>query len=147
MIELVTDVNIEQAAAVHALSWRESHRAVCTEEFIALHTAERQRRYFQSLIETGAAVYLLSDNGRGVGTVSVRGNLIGDLYVLPEEQRKGYGTELLRFALERCTGVPTLWVLDHNRHAVRFYERNGFRMTGVSKELSAQLAELEMKYD
>ena len=99
------------------------------------------------MIETGAAVYLLSDNGRGVGTVSVRGNLIGDLYVLPEEQRKGYGTELLRFALERCTGVPTLWVLDHNRHAVRFYERNGFRMTGVSKELSARLAELEMKYD
>ena len=147
MIELVTDANIEQAAAVHALSWRESHSAVCTEEFLTLHTAERQRRYFQSLIETGAAVYLLSDNGRGVGTVSVRGNLIGDLYVLPEEQRKGYGTELLRFALERCTGVPTLWVLDHNRHAVRFYERNGFRMTGVSKELSARLAELEMKYD
>ena len=102
MIELVTKDNIEQAAAVHAAAWRESHRDICTAEFVALHTAQRQVKYLQDQIDKGAAVYLMSVSGRPLGVVSVCGDVIGDLYVLPEEQGKGSGTKLLRFAMERC---------------------------------------------
>jgi GNAT superfamily N-acetyltransferase len=146
MIELVTQDNIIQAAEVHAASWRESHRAICSAEFVALHTAERQMRYLQSRMEKGACVYLLSVSGRPVGVVSVLGDVIGDLYVLPDEQGRGYGTQLLRFAMERCDGLPTLWVLDHNRRAISLYRRNGFRPTGEKTVLSPTLSELQMRY-
>ena len=46
-----------------------------------------------------------------VGVVSVKECLIEDLYILPDKQKMGYGTKLLRFAIEQCTGIPTLWIL------------------------------------
>ena len=146
MIKLVTDPNIIQAAEIHAISWRESHRDICSEAFIALHTTDRQVGYLREQIDKGAAVYLLSDSGKGVGIVSVKDDVIGDLYVLPSEQWKGYGTTLLRFAMEKCRLTPTLWVLDHNKQAIRLYERNGFRLTGRKKVLSETLLELQMRF-
>ena len=147
MIEPVTPDNLIQAASVHAASWRESHRTICTEEFIALHTTERQAGYLQKLMDGGASVYMLSDGGRPVGIVSLQEDVIGDLYVLPDEQGKGYGTHLLRFAMERCAGVPALWVLDCNRRAMALYQRVGFRATGERHVLTDTLSEVEMRYE
>ena len=145
MIELVNSANIRQAAEVHAISWRESHRDICSEEFIAVHTTERQIEYLKSQMKKGAAIYLLSDAGKPVGIVSIRDDVVGDLYVLPDQQGRGYGTQLLRFAIEKCVGTPTLWVLNQNQRAIRLYERNGFRLTGERKELSETLSELQMR--
>ena len=145
MINLVCDANIRQAAEVHAISWRESHRDICSEEFIAVHTTERQIEYLKSQMKKGAAIYLLSDAGKPVGIVSIRDDVVGDLYVLPDQQGRGYGTQLLRFAIEKCVGTPTLWVLNQNQRAIRLYERNGFRLTGERKELSETLSELQMR--
>ena len=146
MIELVTSANIRQAAEVHAISWRESHRGICSEAFIAVHTTERQMGYLQSQMDKGADVYLLYDSGKAVGIVSVQGNVIADLYVLPTEQGKGYGTTLLRFAMERCDSTPTLWVLNSNRRAMTIYERHGFQTTGESHVLSETQSEIKMAY-
>lgn len=145
MIELVTSANITQAAEVHAISWRESHRDFCSKEFVDIHTAERQIKYLQSQMKNGADIYLLSDAGKPVGIVSIRDNVVGDLYVLPDEQGRGYGTQLLCFAMEKCAGKPTLWVLHHNQRAIRLYERNGFQLTGERKVLSETLSELQMR--
>ena len=144
MIQLVDKHTLQQAAEIHAIAWRESHRSICSEEFIALHTTERQIGYLQRKMESGADIYLLFNSGKGVGVVSVQDSLIGDLYVLPEEQRKGYGAMLLRIAVEKCTDVPTLWVLDNNQNAIRLYERAGFYLTGAKNRMSDTLAELEM---
>ena len=146
MIELVTSANITQAAEVHAISWRESHRDFCSKEFVAIHTAERQIKYLQSQMKNGTDFYLLSDAGKPVGIVSIRDNVVGDLYVLPDEQGRGYGTQLLRFAMEKCTGTPTLWVLSSNRRAMNLYERLGFHATGECHILSEALSEIEMVY-
>ena len=146
-IELVSDYKLKQAAEVHAESWRESHRSICSEEFIAIHTTERQMKYLQKHMEEGANIYLLSNNDKAVGIVSVQDNLIADLYVKPEEQRNGYGTRLLRYAVEKCHGTPVLWVLDRNRTAISLYEKCGFHKTGEKKILSPSLLELKMVYD
>ena len=113
MITEVHSSNILQAAAVHSISWQESHRSFCAPEFIAMHTPERQRGYLEEKMRAGSAVYLLVED-EPVGIVSVWGNLIEDLYVLPEMQNKGYGSELLRFAVGKCVGIPTLWILENN---------------------------------
>lgn len=132
MIQMVMQsdrIGMMHAAIVHSESWKASHRNVCSAEFLATHTPERQRDYLESQIEKGAQLYMLL-NEKPVGIITVCGNLIENLYVLPSEQNKGYGTQLLAFAIEKCAGSPTLWVLNTNDRAKRFYERHGFQSTG-----------------
>lgn len=130
------------AAAVHAASWQESH-GFCAPEFVAAHTALRQADYLRGEMAQGKALFLLLDGG-AVGLVSVKEDLIENLYVLPEYHRRGYGTRLLHFAEGRCVGTPRLWILSNNLRARAFYLKHGYLFTGGEKVLSAQLSELEM---
>lgn len=140
----ITHQNLYQAAEIHAISWRESHIDFCSAEFVAKHTTERQMGYLQKEIDKGKQLYMLIDD-KPVGIVSVIGKMIENLYVLPDEQRKGYGSQLLKFAIDHCQGVPTLWVLSNNVRAYCFYKKNGFKETGDRKQLREGLFEMEMK--
>ena len=142
MIVTVDSENLLQAAAVHSLSWRESHRSFCSSAFVELHTPERQKEYLAGKMNSGSKLYMLVD-GSPVGIVSVTDSLIEDLYVLPQKQNMGYGTRLLQFALERCAGTPTLWILENNVKAERLYRRMGFEKTGRVNEVSKGLNEIE----
>ncbi len=143
MIISVEEGLLPEAARIHSFSWKESHRQFCSRDFIELHSAEHQEKYLAGEIARGKRLFMLR-HGRFVGIVSVKDSLIENLYVLPEEQRKGYGTELLLFAVEQCKGTPTLWILDHNEKAYRFYVKNGFILSGKRKEIAAGTFELEM---
>lgn len=143
MIKPVTQSDIMEAAIIHAESWKESHKGICSAEFIVSHTPERQKNYLESQIAKGAQLYLLIDR-KPVGIVSVHDNVIENLYVLPEEQNKGYGTQLLTFAVGKCTKPPTLWILSTNNRAKRLYERNGFQPTGNVIQHTNDVYELEL---
>ncbi len=139
----VNQSNLSEAAAVHAAAWQASHRSFCAPEFVMLHTPKRQAAYLKGKMEAGSGIYLLvADVPAGV--VSVTGSLIEDLYVLPERQNRGYGTELLRFAIAKCTDTPTLWILENNVRAKRLYERLGFSVTGRRNNITDGLDEIEM---
>ncbi len=142
MIKPVTQSDMMQAAIIHSESWIESHRSVCSAEFIALHTPKRQKSYLESEIAKGAQLYMLTDE-KPVGIVSIHGSLIENLYVLPSEQNRGYGTQLLAFAVGKCTGSPLLWILSTNDGAKRLYERNGFQPTGNIVNHTGGVYELE----
>lgn len=144
MVKLVTQLDIMQAAIIHSESWIESHRDICAPEFLASHTPERQKCYLESEIAKGAQLYMLIDD-KPVGIVSIHGNLIENLYVLPNEQNKGYGTQLLTFAVGKCTESPLLWILSTNDGAKRLYERNGFKPTGNIIQHTGGIYELEMR--
>ena len=65
--------------------------------FLDHHSDER----IQVDIASGK-VYLLCADGVAAGTVTVSGNEILRLFVLPEHQRRGYGKALLDFAENFC---------------------------------------------
>lgn len=144
-IEEVTAETLEAAAEIHSESWQESHKSFCSPEFVAKHTAAAQMDYLRREMDAGKRLYLLTD-GEPVGIVSVWGSVIENLYVLPEKQGRGYGTRLLRFAMEQCNEVPTLWILSNNEKARRLYIRQGFRETGSRKQLKGELREVEMAW-
>ena len=79
-----------------------------------------------------------------VGIVSVKENLIEDLYVLPDKQNMGYGTKLLQFAVGQCNGKPTLWILENNANAKRLYIKKGFQETGRIRTVAVGLDEIEL---
>lgn len=144
VFELVTAQNIDMAAEIHSISWRECHKTFCSEEFVQAHTRERQKKYIQNGMDCGKQFYIIVQNG-AKGIVSVKDNLIENLYVLPTEQRKGYGTKLLRFAEQICKGTPTLWILSNNDKAKKLYIKLGYKFTGNKKYLKNELQELEMQ--
>lgn len=142
MIVAVDKTNILQAAVIHSVSWQASHCAFCSPDFVKLHTPEHQQEYLNAKIKDGSKVYLLVADAPA-GIVSITGNLIEDLYVLPKKQNNGYGTELLQFAIQKCMGTPTLWVLANNLDAARLYRRMGFKETGRINSITDKLNEIE----
>lgn len=137
MIVEVTKDNIIDAAKIHSLSWKDSHRSFCSSGFIAIHSVEHQIDYLNDEIKQGKKVFMLVLD-KPVGIVSIWNDLIENLYVLPEEQCKGYGTGLLLFAIKQCKEKPSLWILDNNHGAYKLYTKHGFKKTGkvnlISKE-------------
>lgn len=143
MIVPVDETNLYSAAEIHSISWKESHSGFCSEQFVALHTVERQMDYLKAEMLNGNRLFMLIERAP-VGIVSVKDSLIGNLYVLPTEQRKGYGTALLEFAIGECPATPHLWMLDNNQRANNFYSKHGFKPSGNRHVLSDLLAEVEL---
>jgi GNAT superfamily N-acetyltransferase len=143
MIIEVNEKNICYAAGIYSESWKDSHKQYCSPEFIELHSVEYQEEYLRNETLNGKKIYMLVED-KYIGIVSIKGNLIENLYILPKEQRKGYGTTLLKFAVDKCTDTPTLWILDKNIKAYNLYSKYGFHKTGKKNKLSASISEVEM---
>ena len=142
MIISVDVTNLLQAATIHSISWKESHRAFCMPDFVASHTPDRQRNYLSNKMNSGTKIYMLVEE-KPIGIVSVTNSLIEDLYVLPDMQNMGYGTKLLQYAIDQCTDTPTLWILENNINAERLYQRMGFMRTGRRNSIASGLDEIE----
>ena len=137
MIIAVDEINILQAAMVH------SHHSFCSPDFLKLHTPEHQQEYLKVKMNSGSKFYMLVED-EPIGIVSVTDSLIGDLYILPMNQNKGYGTKLLQFAIKKCPNTPTLWILENNVNARRLYRRMGFKETGRINTVTNELNEIEL---
>ena len=137
-IVLVDSVNFEDALAVYIASWRESHKGICSADFV------QNRDYTGYLRKKLGHLYLISD-GEPVGVFCLDGGEFGDLYIHPAHQGKGYGTACIRFAMEHTSKLQ-LTVLSSNETAIRLYEKMGFRFTGNDIPLREGLWEREMTY-
>ncbi len=71
------------------------------------------------------------DDGFVKGFIRIEGKQIAELYVDSFFENLGIGGRLLSFAVTK--GCDTLWVLDKNTDAQRFYSRHGFVKTGERK--------------
>lgn len=78
---------------------------------------------------------IITADGRDVGWMQTRTDehevFLGSLYVLPEMQRRGIGTHVLRELIAECrrsSKILTLAVMKINP-AIHLYERLGFRVT------------------
>ncbi|WP_167958368.1 GNAT family N-acetyltransferase [Anaerosporobacter faecicola] len=144
MIIEVNATTLLAAAEIHSKAWQDSHTGFCSDEFIKQHTISHQKEYLENEMNDGKKLYMLIKE-KPVGIVSIKENtLIENLYILPTEQHKGYGTELLLFAIGQCSETPRLWILDNNQKAYSLYAKYGFRLTGQKHTLSSTLAEVEM---
>ena len=68
------------------------------------------------------------DDGVVKGVIHVEDREIKKLFIEPVLQGNSIGAKLLEFAVNECN-ANSLWALEKNVRAIRFYERNGFRVT------------------
>ncbi|MBO4426761.1 MAG: GNAT family N-acetyltransferase [Clostridiales bacterium] len=92
-------------------------------EFFSKHHSDEK---IKADIEAGY-VYILEDEGKGVGTVTVSGNHINRLFVLPECQHKGYGRYMMDFAEEKIAKEHKTIELDASFPAKRIYLKRGYK--------------------
>lgn len=140
--ECRSEEDFSAAGAVLSEAWQASH-GFCGPDFLARHTPEERAKYLKTADRQGKRVFTLANDGKVLGLASLLGSEIGDLYVLPEAQGLGYGRLLLDFAVRQAEGTPTLWLLENNAAAQRFYENAGFAFTGRENR-SGKLTEREM---
>lgn len=135
----------EDAAAVaevHVRTWQAAYEHVFGAERLAAIDPTRRRTLAERAIASGNVVVAEQD-GKVVGFVSVgpstdvdgEGELFA-IYLLPEAWGSGAGRDLMDAAKELLRASytdATLYVLDDNPRARRFYEREGWALDGVTK--------------
>lgn len=137
-------------AKAHVESWLKAYRGIVPDARLHGFTVERQtERFRQSLAEDSEETYVAELDGQILGFLtlgdcrdsdvdhSTTGEIWG-IYLLPQHWRKGIGRFLAKqgesmLASRGCSFV-TLWVLEANGQARRFYEAVGFETDGATKQ-------------
>ncbi len=151
-------------ADVHVLSWRFGHRGLFPDDVVdGLSVAERELSWRETLANPmpGRLTLVADRDGRLVGFATsgptrdprsdpTTGELY-ELFVHPEMIGSGVGVALMNCALghlgRQGFRTVTLWVLEGNERARRFYERQGLRTDGSVKTAAMGDAEaVEVRY-
>jgi GNAT superfamily N-acetyltransferase len=97
-----------------------------------IHTDDQIRTWIRDQMIPAHEVWVAEVAGRVVGFAALSGDLLGHIYVHPDEQDRGRGTALFDVVKrERPTGFR-LWVFQKNEGARRFYERHGCRLVELA---------------
>lgn len=147
---------------VHYQSWQETYRGLMDDTILEHLSLDRCRAMAARYPENTLVVLDMADGDKVVGfacyakearefiTVPGASELCA-LYVLREHQGQGLGRRLLDACLQRLPHPKVgLLVLEGNQRAIGFYERMGFRLTGVRRTdqlFGREITELEMVLD
>ena len=147
MITEIDETNITDAAKVYMDSWKDSHKDICSLEFIEKHDISYMINYLSEKIKNAYKIYIKYSDDVPVGIIGLNpcDEEICLLYVLPEMQGKGFGNELLEFALAKCKN-PYITVLDTNKRAIEFYSERGFVPAEIQPENNGEKKIFERKY-
>lgn len=145
-IRLATPADVLPMAKVHIIAWRETYPGLLPAPMlerlsISREAIRRQRLFDRPHPSSGATSFVADDQEAIVGYGSCgrqRSDLlnnhgftaeIGELYILRCAQRQGVGSGLMKamaaVLLDRGHRSMSLWVLEQNAPARRFYERLG----------------------
>ncbi|HVA59467.1 MAG TPA: GNAT family N-acetyltransferase [Mycobacteriales bacterium] len=157
---------VDDAPAVERLrvaGWREAYRGIVSDAYLDAMPVdvERRRRLIAERADRLGETVAVDADEEVLGWIAVGPCRDGDrrlapqgevyaCYVLPTHRRAGIGRQMLRHGLESLAeqGHPdvTLWVLEANLPARRFYEGFGFRPDGARQMLDLDTAVPEVRY-
>ncbi|MGZ3684465.1 MAG: N-acetyltransferase family protein [Bdellovibrionota bacterium] len=92
----------------------------------ALHSPEDDVRFFSETVFAMNSIFVAeAESGEIFGFIAFNGEFIDYLYLAPDAQRKGIGSELLAVAQADRRKLQ-LWTFQQNTGAREFYRRHGF---------------------
>jgi diamine N-acetyltransferase len=123
---------VQRAASLAAL------RHIYGDEPFPDDAVREQWRCFQG------TVLVAERGGDVVGVAGIDGDRLVGFYVLPGWWGTGVADELHDAAVER--GARTLWCLEENHRARRFYEKRGWRLNGETRVVPFPPRPLDVGY-
>jgi GNAT superfamily N-acetyltransferase len=144
VIRRATPEDARAIAEVHVASWLAAYRGLLPDEALAALDVDVRSERWREVLAAGSHTLVAEADGGVYGVASIgrsrdpdAGTDVGELYGLylrPERWDQGLGRALHDAAVDdlRAQGFAeaTLWVLDTNERARRFYERQGWRADG-----------------
>lgn len=146
---------------IHSESWKAAYKGIIPDSFLDKITAEsREKRFLEAMSNGLERNYVAFCENRIAGFICIgkcRDDDLDDtfgeiwgIYLHPAYWRQGIGTSLMAFGLDclKNEGFKrvSLWVLEKNENARRFYEKFGFRYDGTRKELDFDGIVYEIRY-
>lgn len=106
--------------------------------------------WHEALADPDVEVHVAEEDGKPAGVVSVAGEFLSQLYVLPRHQGTGVGSALHDRALERlkARGVERakLWCLEENWPARTYYEHRGWALTPETRVIPFPPNPIDVQY-
>ncbi len=132
--------SVEDISRIYARSWKKSYRGIIPDDYL---NALSETRWSQRLMKDADCLMLAVEDETPVGgatycpardmAMSGWGEIVS-LYLLPSHTEKGIGTMLFQGVMDELKRLGLsrmyLWVLEENRPARAFYEKNGFQANG-----------------
>lgn len=163
-VRIATINDVHAIARVHVTSWQTSYRGIVPDDLLDGLSVERRAEQWSGRFKNPSEKFPLlvaESDGEVVGFAAYGPFRDEDappgimelyaIYLLQDCQRRGLGRELWVRALDEMrkedVSSVTVWVLEDNVSARRFYENMGFVEEGISKELTMGSACLnELRY-
>ena len=153
-------------AAVHVRSWQAAYRGVMSQQYLDGLDPKQRYELWEQILRTPdwpRSGVLVAETSEGIiGFVHLRPtrdddedpSTVGEItamYLLPANWSTGVGRQLMRPALKALGDAgyvqATLWVLESNDRARRFYEAGGWRSDGtVRSQTTAGALRRELRY-
>lgn len=134
----------EAVGRIHVESWNVAYRGIMPDDVIAkTDLAYRTKFWAERIADRDWPVFVIEDGGQCVAFCQMipsrdeddAGTQVGhitSLHVLPHLRGRGHGRALVDHVIAECRRrgfeALTLWVLEENRDARRFYEKYGFQL-------------------
>jgi len=138
-IRQATRSDLQDIAAIHTESWKDSYPDVLPATFLAGQIDGEFKRHWDEIQIQEDDIILVAEDNSLVGFAAVwcrPAPFIDNLHVRPSWRSKRIGSSLMKAVATELVrkGHKTafLWVFAGNENAIRFYERLG----GVGKEQS-----------
>ena len=93
--------------------------------FLEADFVEKAKKDLRDIYIPNTETWVYEDNNAVIGFISMLGNEIGGLFVLPNNHFKGIGTQLVNFIKESHSELD-VEVFEKNTIGRAFYEKYGF---------------------
>ena len=130
MIRKATQNDLARIAEIFIFNYRLYFYPIFRDD--SFYFAELQVPDVMEQLRTSVGRIWVYDDGVVKGFVETDGSEVRRLFVEPVLQGKGIGAALLAFVIDDQQ-VDTLWALEKNTRAIRFYERHGFHVSDCRK--------------
>lgn len=151
-VRIAVPEDSEIVGEVHSKAWKSAYRGIFPDDYIDADTAsKRTEEFLDGIMDDKCTYFLLEEAGRAAGIVKTREENntleIESIYILDEYRGKGTGGQFMDYIKTyKHFDSIFLWVLEANEKARRFYENNGFVLTGDSRTIDRGVELKQLRY-
>lgn len=138
---------------IHSLAWQQAYEGLFPAEYIDTENLEKRKQEFKDALQDERYQYfLVYDEDICVGIVKIfmenEDCEIASIYFLKKYCGRGLGRKVIAQLVEMYKDYYIyLWTLEENHMARRFYEKNGFVLTGNVRNIMRGKNFAQVKYE
>jgi len=111
------------------------------------HSDADVRSWIEKVMLVTGETWVARESGFILGFMTLDGEDLEQLYLLPGHDRRGIGSLLLAKAKERSPDRLSLFTFQRNQRARTFYERHGFRVVDLDDGARNEEGEPDARYE